>query len=192
VRAAVVPVRDHPLHPAEEAAAARFAPVRRATFASGRAAARLALESDAAIPVLAGGAPAAPAGWRLSISHTDSLAVAIAAPAAVAAGLGVDVEDVSRMDPKLRRLIVRAGDRVPEDAGAALLTATFSLREALYKAVGGRGEGLFVRWDGQAAVVGVEGHAPPLRWGWAQRDGHVLSWCVLDPLPIGEREGPMR
>lgn len=179
LRVAAVAVADHALHPAEEAGATRFAPARRATFASGRAAARLALETDAAIAVMPGGAPCAPEGWRLSITHTNAIAVAIAAPAALAAGLGVDIEDISRMDLKLRRLIVRPHDHVPEDADVARLTATFSLHEALYKALGGEGaDAAFVRWDGDRAEIGVEGRPLDIRCGWTRADGHILSWCV--------------
>lgn len=174
-------VADLPLTPEELALTTGFAPRRLRTFAAGRTAARLALGSPDPIGILPGGAPAAPEGRRLSISHTDTVAIAAACGADAAAGLGVDVEDVARMDVKLRRLIVGPLDRVPEDADPMLLTATFSLRESVFKALRGQGAaGIYIRWTGAAVEAGVEGAARPLRYGWTCAAGHVLSYCILD------------
>lgn len=157
----------------------RFAPRRLATFSSGRVAARRALGADVAIPVLDGGAPGAPEGWRLSISHTDEVALAVACRDDVAAGVGVDIETCARMDLAWRRLIVGPLDRVPE-GDVLKLTATFSLRESLFKALGGRvREGGYVRWDGEGVEVGVEGMDLALSWGWTLAGACVISWCVL-------------
>lgn len=179
--AAVAVGAAHPLSEAEQALAERFAPRRLHTFAAGRAAARLALGSSAPIGFLPGGAPEPPQGWRLSISHTDAVAVAAACRAGEAAGLGIDVEDVSRMDPKLRRHVVGPLDTVPEDADTTLLTATFSLRESLFKALQGRSaDAIYVRWDDGRVEAGVEGDPTRFRHGWTCAAGHILSYALIE------------
>lgn len=87
------------------------------------------------------------------------------------------------MDLKLRHHVVGALDRVPEDADATILTATFSLRESLFKALGGQGaEAAFIRWDGAAVEIGVAGRPLALTYDWACAEGHVLSYCLISPL----------
>ncbi|HTI66908.1 MAG TPA: hypothetical protein VL460_05095 [Caulobacteraceae bacterium] len=180
-----VAVADHAdaLFEAERALAGRFVPRRMRTFASGRLAARRALAAagcpPAAILMQPDGAPAAPEGWRLSISHTDETAVAVACRSGAAGGVGIDVEQIARMDPALRHYVVGPLDRVPGDADAERLTATFSLRESLFKAVPGVDpQALYVRWDGDAVDCGVEGEALALSYGWSAVDGHIVSYCV--------------
>jgi hypothetical protein len=109
------------------------------------------------------------------------VAIAAACRANEAAGVGVDIEDISRMDPKLRRHVLGPLDKAPEDADVAMLTATFSLRESLFKALQGRdAEAIYIRWSGGRVEAGVEGRQTPLRYGWSAAAGHVLSWCLLD------------
>jgi 4'-phosphopantetheinyl transferase EntD len=179
-----VPVADHSdkLTRAERALTAGFVPRRLRTFSSGRMAARRALGSDASIGVLPDGAPEAPEGWRLSISHTDEIALAAACPTAEARGVGIDIEDIARMDRSLRPYVTGPLDRLPDDAGPEQLTATFSLRESLFKALGGAPtERLFIRWTADAVEAGVEGETVPLRYGWRRVGGHVLSYCLVKP-----------
>lgn len=82
--------------PVEAAAVARAVPHRQAEFAAGRAAARAALAAaglpEAAIPAGEDRAPVWPEGVVGSITHGEDIALAVAAPLAVAAGLGLDVE----------------------------------------------------------------------------------------------------
>lgn len=118
------------------------APRRRASFLAGRCAARLALSragfaGHATLGIDADGLPLWPRGWRGSITHTDDIALAIAAPAQAVAILGLDLERM--IAPGL------AGDIAPQimpeyrtgsDLPPALeITRVFSGKEALYKAL---------------------------------------------------------
>jgi 4'-phosphopantetheinyl transferase EntD len=177
-----VPVADHTsaLFDEERALAARFVPRRLRTFSTGRLAARRALGVSASIGRRPDGAPAAPAGWRLSITHTDEIAVAVACPAVDTGGIGVDLEDIGRMDVKLRRLVVGPLDRVAEDVDAERLTATFSLRESLFKALPGADpHAIFIRWDRGRVEAGMAG--ANLRYGWTRAGARVLSYALFVP-----------
>lgn len=175
------------LFPEERALLAAAVPRRVRTFSSGRAAARRALAAagcacaDVAIGA-DGGAPVPPGGWRLSISHTDEIALAVACRSDRAEGIGVDIEPVSDAITALRGYVVRPRDRLPRDAGVAQLTATFSLRESVFKALRGQGATLFdaigVAWDADRATASVAGADGPLHCTYGQLDGHVLSVCL--------------
>ena len=82
--------------PDEARAMANAVPHRRREFAAGRAAARAAMTAaglmPAAIPMAADRAPVWPAGVVGSITHAADVALAVAAPQAVAQGLGLDME----------------------------------------------------------------------------------------------------
>jgi 4'-phosphopantetheinyl transferase EntD len=186
---AVVPVEDYSerLFAEERARMARFLPRRVRTFSSGRTAARRALAAagcptaEAAIGVLADGAPAAPEGWRLSISHTDEVAVAVACRSDAARTIGVDVEVLARMDLSFRRHVLAPQDSLPEDADAGQLAVVFSLRESLYKALSGRdAQAIVVRWTGERIEAGIEGGPAP-RCGYRCAAGHVVSFCLIEP-----------
>lgn len=84
------------LWPGEGLAVASAVAHRQAEFAAGRAAARAALAAagldPAAIPVGPDRAPVWPEGVTGSISHGEDMAIAVAAPTARVAGLGIDLE----------------------------------------------------------------------------------------------------
>ena len=132
--------------PAEEQAlAAPFAPRRRATFAGGRTALRAALADlgVSAGPILwdARGAPRAPAGTVCSISHKDSIAVALAAPrTSEAVRLGIDVELLAESKISIARHVLTDAEHAsiaawPEADQAREVLLRFSLKESLYKAL---------------------------------------------------------
>lgn len=133
-------MEDHvsALFAAEASRLEGMAPRRRATFSSGRVAARAALAAAGCRPAAIGdkgGAPTPPDGWLLSISHTDEIAVAVACRGGELLGIGVDIESIARMDPAWRRYVARAHDRCPDDAGPEALTRGFALREAVFKSL---------------------------------------------------------
>lgn len=128
-----------PLHPVEEAAVLRAVSGRRAEFAAGRVAARMALAQmglpGVSIPMAEDRAPVWPAGTVGSISHTGSACIAITGDAEDYAGLGIDLEDAGSLDISLRREIgtKKELDQISDDHGVAA-TRLFSLKEAAYKA----------------------------------------------------------
>ncbi len=127
----------YPLPPALE----RARPKRRAEFAAGRQAARLALQAaglkGAESPGIgADHLPIWPEGWRGSISHSTRLAGALVARVDAIRFLGLDIEGV--MAPELAQEI--APEIMPEapltgEDAAFLLTRVFSAKEALFKAL---------------------------------------------------------
>ncbi|MDP5305995.1 4'-phosphopantetheinyl transferase family protein [Paracoccus spongiarum] len=84
------------LWPGEAEAVAGAVDHRRAEFAAGRHAARCAMAaaglSGAAIPAAPDRAPVWPEGVVGSITHAEDVALAVAAPDTLVAGLGLDVE----------------------------------------------------------------------------------------------------
>lgn len=133
---------------------ASAAPRRRTQFLAGRHCARRAVAAAAAATGTGTGTglervtvgigeddlPAWPGGWTGSISHTDGMAVAVAAPTTLCAALGIDVEQWIE-PPRAARLVDAIA--LPEDVArvaavaaltpAAALTLLFSAKEALYK-----------------------------------------------------------
>ena len=189
MHAAAVAVADHTgsLFPEEAARLGPMAARRRATFSSGRVAARAALAAAGCPEQAIGdreGAPEPPAGWLLSISHTDEVAVAVACRTDAFAGLGVDVEQVARMDPRFARYIVRASDRLPPGAGPRELTCAFALREAVFKALDRPSQKALTRidltWEGAGEVAAAL--VPPfdldLDYRLTNVCGHVLAICL--------------
>ena len=175
------------LHPGEAALVANAVPRRVATFAAGRAAARTALEAagcpDAAAAILwTDRTPIAPQGWRLSISHTDDVAVAVACRADAAAGIGVDIERIDRVEAGMARFIVKPGDRFPEAAGPAEWALGFSLREAIYKAMDRSGQASLDRidlaWGEEGIIARPVPAPPPIRYAARRAGDHVLSVCI--------------
>jgi 4'-phosphopantetheinyl transferase EntD len=128
----------------ERAHAATLRPARRATWVGGRVALRAAL-GDLGLeagPILstARGAPALPPGIAGSVSHKESVAVALAARAD-GATLGVDVEidRPSKTDIASRVLTdgeqLRLAETLPAAARARVVLVAFSAKEAIYKAL---------------------------------------------------------
>jgi 4'-phosphopantetheinyl transferase EntD len=197
---AAVPVADRAgdLLEAEQALVQRFAPRRLRAFASGRRAARLALEAagcthSEAIGVRPDGAPIAPSGWLVTISHSDEIAVALASPATAARAVGIDVEPIDGVGPELRRHILGQGDRLPQTAGPTELAATFSLKESLFKAFGQidrtTARDAVLSWTDDLGGPSVEARAyPDLIYGWRRAGGHIVSLCLVERSspPIGQ------
>jgi 4'-phosphopantetheinyl transferase EntD len=115
---------------------------RRREFCLGRAAARLALRRaggpDATIWKGAGGQPIWPPGWVGSITHTRGTAAAVVAPASGAAGVGVDMEDLSgELRAGVEEVISLPSERtwIGRGPGAERRTKIlFSAKEAAFKA----------------------------------------------------------
>jgi 4'-phosphopantetheinyl transferase EntD len=75
--------------------------------------------------------PAWPRGVVGSIAHDGCWTVVAVAESARVAGVGVDVERRSAVDPSLRAELLAPGEHVPD----TLLAAVFCAKEAVYKAV---------------------------------------------------------
>ena len=132
------PVDDYPLLPEEAACIEVASESRRRQFASGRHFARAALGClngpCEAIP-RTGRLPCWPTGYIGSISHTDTLAVAAAAPAGVRRAVGIDIEHCHRLKGPLVRRVLTANERQrrwPDEREGAVV---FSAKEACYKAI---------------------------------------------------------
>ena len=141
------------------------------------------------------GEPLHPPGLTGSISHKKELAVALVARAN-GGSVGVDLEALAPARPVIERIALRADERatlsrLPESARWASLVVSFSVKEALYKALHPRLR-RHVRYE-EAAVTtlpaprialhldegphhfATEVHLEPL-------DGHVLSCVRVLPL----------
>lgn len=134
------------LHPDERAAAETFRGFRRTSFVGGRLAARGALHGLGRTkgPVLSDGrgAPLAPSGISVSITHKSHFAVAIAARSELGT-LGIDLEDLAPERPGIAQRVLRPEEQEAVEALAAdrRWTATvvrFSIKEAIYKALAPR------------------------------------------------------
>jgi 4'-phosphopantetheinyl transferase EntD len=129
-------------HPEEALLTAHAAAKRQREFALGRACARVALarlgHGNAALTRKSDGAPLWPGGIVGSISHTQGLAVALAAPAEAFRGLGVDVEQEGRVVPALYRQLFDSEEQaqlagMPEAGRDTLAALLFSAKEACCK-----------------------------------------------------------
>ena len=185
---AIVAVSDRTeaLFPEEAARLDGMIARRRATFSSGRVAARIALAAAGAPagPILQHGqAPEPPVGWAVSISHTDDWAVAVAARADHADGLGIDIEAVARMEPSYARFVALRNDDLGERPDPATLTRAFALREAVYKAFAGPGQAALrridLRTDHQGALAAYPHPYRPDRLDHRTGSvaGHVIAVC---------------
>ncbi len=123
----------------------RAAASRRRDFALGRAAAHQALRSAGATstdPILKGdhGEPLWPAGFVGSITHAQGVGLALVAPLAVSAGVGIDMESTDRYFPGLLEEIGFDEERrhigeLPRDEAVRETVALFAAKESLYKAL---------------------------------------------------------
>lgn len=102
--------RDH--EPAQSAIAH---PLRRRQSIAARELARVALRERGGEAVAIGrhakGWPLWPAGWTGSLAHDAEHAVALIAPSALYAGLGVDVEPLLALPPDAAGLVIGAAER---------------------------------------------------------------------------------
>lgn len=132
--------QDIALAPEDEALVAGASDKRRRDFALGRACARAALEqAGAAGPVgrALHGAPLWPAGFVGSITHTDGYAAAIVARQARFEGIGVDAEQIGRVEETLWPRLFDDAERDwlrRQSDPAAMATLLFAAKEAAFKA----------------------------------------------------------
>jgi 4'-phosphopantetheinyl transferase EntD len=130
------------LHPAEAVHVAQAVEKRRLEFAGGRRCAREALVTlggpGAALAIGEDRAPAWPAGFVGSITHTRGYCGAVASPTSTFVGIGVDAEMRRRLRRELERRIctdaeLRWLDGMDERQRADMATVLFSAKEAFYK-----------------------------------------------------------
>ena len=117
---------------------------RRHEFSTGRYLCRrlmssMGLGNDQRIPVGANRAPVWPPGVVGSISHTRDLCIAMLAPSDRYDGVGVDLEEMSRVSDEVWTYVATEPERDLLGAAALgrreLTTALFSTKEAVFKAV---------------------------------------------------------
>lgn len=134
---------DEPLWPEEEALVANAVARRRREVTAGRACARRALgllgAPVCALPADADRVPRWPADVVGSITHSLDYAAAAVAWRRDHRSLGIDAEQLARVEPGLEHMIATAGERdwlaaQPEPKRGALRTLLFSAKEAAYKA----------------------------------------------------------
>lgn len=132
------------LWPEEQRAIAGAGDKRRLEFTAGRVMARQAMGAiglpAAAIPVAADRAPVWPEGVIGSISHCDSLCVAVVARAGDVGAIGIDAEEDTPLEQALWTEICTAPERAwlqtrPEAQRGRLAKRIFSAKEAVYKAI---------------------------------------------------------
>lgn len=133
----------------ELAVVARAVPARRAEFATGRAVLRSVLGRDVEILRRPNGAPDLPADRAGSLAHDRGVVVAVVAPVAEVAAIGIDVEPDGPLESGVAELVVRPDDVVPDP-----LTA-FVAKEATYKAWSWLGGGMLEHHDVRVEVHGV-------------------------------------
>lgn len=134
----------HVLHEAEHRLMSTLPPARHEDFRLGRtAAARCLTRLGVPGPVLADGRlPRFPAGVTGSISHRAGTAVCLGAGPGIRA-VGVDLERAEALPPAAARLVCSEDERAwlaGRPGAARHLTALFSLKESLYKALCALGE----------------------------------------------------
>ncbi|RKT88950.1 4'-phosphopantetheinyl transferase superfamily protein [Saccharopolyspora antimicrobica] len=128
--------------------------------AAGRRAASAALaaagSADRAVPRAPDGRPRFPSGFPGSISHTESVAVAVVVPGA--ASVGVDVESAD-IGPRVTAFVLRARERrmLLPPAGEYTPRELFAAKEAAFKAMSGLGvAGEFLFWQAELSPAGGE------------------------------------
>jgi len=182
------------LHPDERSAARHHRGFRLSSYVGGR------LAAHAAVRALGGpftgigtgprGAPVAPAGIALSITHKRTLAIAVAAKSEHG-DLGVDLEDLEPPREGIASRVLRPEEqevisRLPEDRQWTATVLRFSLKEAIYKAlapklqryIGFEEASVSLRTDGLAAVTLHLTDGPTPAWiggRFAWLDQAVLS-----------------
>jgi enterobactin synthetase component D len=204
------PLDEGALRPEEIAMAAGWSEARRRSFVAGRTALRMALDRAGidAPAILADdrGAPRLPAGVAGSISHKESVAVALVAQETVAR-IGVDVEPDEPIRVDIARRVLTPEELVeieplvdPERGRAVRLR--FSAKEAVYKAIDP-----FVRRyvdfhevslrmvaeEGRAEVQAhlARGEGPfDIDVRWWRRDGVILTSARARPTDASPRSAP--
>jgi len=164
-----------PLADPERASTARMSDLRLREFTAGRAVARQALAElglpSAVIPRGGNRAPDWPTGYVGSITHAAGVVAAVVAPAALLAGIGLDIEPADPLEAALVARVCRPGELGPPQdvlAGALRARLHFSAKESVYKCVAPRTgiflefEDLAIRADDATGRFVAEGHGPGL------------------------------
>lgn len=131
------------LAPQERDLTAGFVDGRRAEFATGRASLRRAMSDlvSGEFPIMVGERrePILPTGILGSITHTDSIAAAVASNSRDLLGLGVDVEIEERVTADLSEMVLSAPEKNSLKCNRELspLADYFSAKEAAFKAIHG-------------------------------------------------------
>lgn len=113
--------------------AASLSPTRQREWIAGRLCLRTGLElcsADGDLLHLPSGAPLTPGGFAGSISHKQSLAIALVVPNQ--ASCGADIETIEERDEALVRRIMTPEER-RRSTSATAATLHFSAKEAIYK-----------------------------------------------------------
>jgi 4'-phosphopantetheinyl transferase EntD len=135
-------VPPHELYAEEREFVARSAEKRQVEFASGRMCARVALAkigyNNFPLLVSKDRFPEWPSGVSGSISHSNSLCLAVVGPKKKIAGIGIDVEELGRVVPDLWPIVFSSNEInfIMEFAGrqrAKAATAMFGAKEAFFK-----------------------------------------------------------
>ena len=174
-------IRDLPAspYPDEEAAVGDVAAARRREFRTGRFHAREALARlsapPQALPCLPSRAPRWPQGHTGSISHSPALCVAVAAKRGRLTQLGIDIEPLAPISPRLAAVILARGE-----AGHGLLR-TFSAKEAVFKACGTADfRSIHILWSPNDTrfVARIRSDAGSIAGAWSIAQGHIvtLAW----------------
>ncbi|MBX2878738.1 MAG: 4'-phosphopantetheinyl transferase superfamily protein [Granulosicoccus sp.] len=167
------PVRDRTseLQEQELAYIQRSMELRRNTFSTGRASARVALANAGIEPVallrLEDGSVQWPDGIIGSITHTDYWAVSAVALSAMteATAIGIDLEPIRALDQGVIELIATSEERdeIADQASPAWhATALFSLKESIYKCLR-PSYGQFIEFH-DVQIKGVASGRPELRF----------------------------
>ena len=127
-------------HPSDLDPVGRMRPERRREFLAGRRALREAIRATGlpcgALPILPDRAPDLPAGVTASLSHSDTLCLAVAARSTRWAALGLDAEPARPLDPALIPTVLTRSERarmVRDPAPQVTALRTFCAKEAAYK-----------------------------------------------------------
>ncbi len=114
-------------------------PRRRATFSSGRYAARKALAQWGVQPEAIGwspeGQPIGPSGWSISIAHTDEICLAASASRTRVLALGADIEHRDEVTEELADVIALTPERAAFLSLGIGLGELFAIKEASFKAL---------------------------------------------------------
>ncbi len=149
----------------------------------------------------ANGAPAWPAGWVGSLTHSAGWGAVAVARADSVRAVGIDLEDPQRMKRALWPHVftpeeINALDDLPDDEAQGRAAAAFGAKEAIFKALSPLGGGpvpgfhdVVLAWDSQGGftartAAAARNHPHPhlhaLRGQTAIQDGRLLALVWLE------------